>query len=37
VRQRAANFKSIAEVAGARHNDKLQRVAGEGIAEDGIV
>ncbi len=32
VRQRTADFKSIAEIAGARHDDKLQRVAGFCIA-----
>src|SRR6202163_3225444 len=37
VRQRAAHLESIAEVAGARHDDQFQRVAGFGIAEHGIV
>ena len=37
MRQRAAHLESVAEVAGARHDDKLERVAGEGIAENGIV
>ena len=37
VRQRAAHLKSVAEIAGARHDDKFQRVAGFGIAEHGIV
>src|SRR5258708_28720960 len=37
VRQRAAHLESIAEVTGARHDDKLKRVAGFGIAEHGIV
>jgi hypothetical protein len=37
MRQRTAHLKSVAEVAGARHNDKLKRVAGVGIAEHGIV
>ena len=37
VRQRAAHLESVAEVAGARHDDEFQRVAGFGIAEHGIV
>src|ERR1700710_2122647 len=37
VRQRAANRKSIAEVASARHDDKFERVAGAGIAEHRII
>src|SRR5216684_936585 len=37
VRQRAAHLESVAEVAGARHDDELQRVAGVRIAEHGIV
>ena len=37
MRQRAAHLESVAEVAGARHDDKLERVTGEGIAENGIV
>ncbi len=37
VRQRAAHLESIAEVTGARHDDKFQRVAGFGIAKHGIV
>src|SRR6516165_934520 len=37
VRQRAAYRKSIAEVAGARYEDKFERVAGGGVAEHGIV
>ena len=37
VRQRAAHLESVAEVAGARHDDQLERVAGQGIAEHGIV
>src|SRR4051794_22490695 len=37
MRQRAAHLEPVAEVAGARHDDKLQRVAGSGIAEHGIV
>src|SRR5689334_8851497 len=36
VRQRAAHRKSVAEIAGARHDDKLERVAGFGVAEYGI-
>src|SRR3979411_1220028 len=31
VRQCPAHLKSIAEIAGARHDDKLERVAGVGI------
>jgi hypothetical protein len=37
MRQRAAHLKTIAEIAGARHNDKLQRITGFGIAKHGIV
>ena len=37
VRQRAAHLESVAEVAGARHDDEFERVAGQRIAEDGIV
>ena len=37
VRQRAAHLESVAEVAGARHDDEFQRVAGGGIAKHGIV
>ena len=37
MRQRAAHLEAVAEVARARHDDKLERVAGEGIAEHGIV
>src|SRR5713226_22365 len=37
VRQRAAHLESIAEVAGARHNDQFERVARFGIAKHGIV
>ena len=37
VRQGAAHRESVAEVAGARHDDKLERIAGFGIAENGIV
>src|SRR5579862_285287 len=37
VRQRAAHLESIAEVAGARYDDKFKRIAGTGIAEHGIV
>jgi hypothetical protein len=37
VRQRAPHFKSIAEVAGARHDHQFQRVAGMRVAEDRIV
>ena len=37
MRQRAPNHKAIAEIAGARHDDDIERVAGGGIAEHGIV
>ena len=37
MRQRAPHFKSVAEIAGARHDDEVERVAGFGIAEHGIV
>jgi hypothetical protein len=37
MRQRAPHCKSIAEIAGARHDDEVERVAGLGIAEHGIV
>ncbi len=37
MRQRAAHLKSVAEVAGAWHDDEFERVAGHGIAEHGIV
>src|SRR5437868_13242627 len=37
MRQRAAHFKAVAEVTGARHDDKFERVAGFGIAKHGIV
>src|ERR1700681_3765951 len=37
VRQRAAHLEAVAEVAGARHDDQLQRVAGVRIAEHGVV
>ena len=37
VRQRAPHLETVAEVAGARHDDQFERVAGEGIAEHGIV
>ena len=37
MRQRAPHLETIAEVAGARHNDQFQRVAGSGIAGHGIV
>ena len=37
MRQRAPHRKAIAEVAGARHDDEIERVAGFGIAEHGIV
>ena len=37
MRQRAAHLKAIAEIAGARHDDKLERIAGLGIAQHGIV
>jgi len=37
VRQRPAHLESIAEIAGARHDDEFQRVAGFGIAEHGII
>ena len=37
MRQRAPHRKSIAEIAGARHDDKIERVAGPGIAKHGIV
>ena len=37
MRQRAPHLKAIAEIAGARHDDEFERVAGFGIAEHGIV
>ena len=37
VRQRAAHLEAVAEVAGARHDDEVERVAGVRIAEHGIV
>ena len=37
VRQRAPDLKPVAEIAGARHDDEFERVAGFGIAEHGIV
>ena len=37
VRQRAADLKTVAEVAGARHDDEVERIAGLRIAEDRIV
>ena len=37
MRQRAPHRKAIAEIAGARHDDEIERVAGLGIAEHGIV
>src|SRR5271156_4961507 len=37
VRQRAAHLESVAEVAGARHDDQFERVAGAGIAKYGVV
>ena len=35
VRQRAAHFEA-AEIARARHDDQLQRIAGVLVAEDGV-
>src|SRR5262245_20878025 len=37
MRQGAAHDESVAEVAGARYDDEVERVAGQGIAEHGIV
>ena len=37
VRQRAPHHEAIAEIAGARHDDEIERVTGLGIAEHGIV
>jgi hypothetical protein len=37
MRQCAPHLESIAEVAGARHDDEVERIAGFRIAEDGIV
>ena len=37
VRQRAPHHKAVAEIAGARHDDEIERVAGFGIAEHGVV
>src|ERR1700753_2603427 len=37
VRHRAAHLKTIAEIAGPRHDDQFQRIAGLGIAEYGVV
>src|SRR5262249_11245183 len=36
MRQRPAYFKAVSEIAGARYDDKLERVAGFGVAEYGI-
>jgi hypothetical protein len=36
MRQRAAHRKAVAEIAGARHDDQIERVAGLGIAKFGI-
>ncbi|MGY4305065.1 hypothetical protein ACVIJ6_002308 [Bradyrhizobium sp. USDA 4369] len=36
MRQCAAHGEAVAEIAGARHDDVLQRIAGGGIAEFGI-
>ncbi|CLA76183.1 Uncharacterised protein [Mycobacterium tuberculosis] len=37
VRERAANRKAVTQIAGARHDDELKRVAGLRIAEDRII
>ena len=37
MRQRAPHRKAVAEIARARHDDEIERVAGLGIAEHGIV
>ena len=37
MRQRAPHHESVAEVASARHDDEIERIAGHGIAEHGIV
>jgi hypothetical protein len=33
MRQRAAHRKAVAEIAGARHDDEVDRIAGPWIAE----
>ena len=37
MRQRAAHLEAAAQIAHARHDDEIERVAGFGIAQDGIV
>src|SRR3954463_8476257 len=37
VRQCAAYREAVAEIARARHDDEIERIAGHGIAEHGIV
>ncbi|MGY4341587.1 hypothetical protein ACVWW3_006493 [Bradyrhizobium sp. LM2.9] len=37
MRQRPAHREAIAEIARARHDDEIERVAGHGIAKHGIV
>src|SRR6185503_15069800 len=37
MRQRAPHHESVAEIARARHDNEIERVAGHGIAEHGIV
>jgi hypothetical protein len=37
MRQCAPHRKAVTEIAGARHDDEIERVAGFGIAEHGIV
>jgi hypothetical protein len=37
VRQCAAHREAVAEIAGARHDDEIERVAGFRIAQHGIV
>ena len=37
MRQGAAHREAVAKIAGARHDDQLQRVAGLGVAENRII
>jgi hypothetical protein len=37
MRQRAPHLEAVAEVAGARHDDQFKCIAGDGIAENGVV
>src|SRR4051812_16200855 len=37
MRQCAPHLKAIAEIAGARNDDQIERVAGPGVTENGII